>query len=146
MYTEKERNKLFDSLTSHNVIVQDLLDIQNEYRVIVFNTGHVDAENICCVVEKRVGYGIADPRERKHWEISPFDMELGDTILPVLAKMVSRSRSPYIAFDVYIEKHGGWGCFETSRNPGLEYSPATLKKMINWTTDSINLLINTNVK
>lgn len=141
IWDNEEKSKLYDQLKNKGVIFQDILDVKEEYRVIMFNTPVTDNGKFNCVVEKRIGYGITDPRRREHWEIPFDDMCDWPHILPKLHAMTSNSRSPYIAFDVYITTDDEWGCFETSRHPGLVYNPETIKLMIDYTTQALFKLL-----
>ena len=140
---EDEKYRLFDAIKLNplNVLIQEKVEFDKEFRLLVFYNGDY-------LVEAREGYEYNSEEERKHYVIdkNEFRRQIGDTkadyIVKESLKFIKFLKLPAISMDFWVSlKNNDIGIFEWSNEFGLDYSVDNLNIISANITDSMERLL-----
>jgi len=109
-----EKYKLSKSMVSDSYIIQDFVDIDEEYRIFFIDVPEGDK----FTVMRRFGCGIGTDEEQDIYKVALNNIP--KSVINSVKKYTKLYPTPVCCFDIYKDKDGQWGCFEVTSNWGDE--------------------------
>lgn len=141
---DSELHSLYNALKSSSYMLQEVVDVEDEYRVIyTYGSNEVD-----WVIEKRKGYRCDSVEKREHMVVDNKQWkEIPQYVLDTLKSFGDKSGAPWLSFDVYITKRdmvsgkAEWGVFEYDTQFGIDYPNDVCKRLEKQMSDALEYRI-----
>ena len=141
---DNESYSLYNALSTSSYMLQEVVDVEDEYRVIyTYGSNEVD-----WVIEKRKGYRCDSVEKREHIVVDNKQWkEIPHYVLEQLKEFGDKSKAPWLSFDVYITKRDimsdkvEWGVFEYDTSFGIDYPNSVCKILEKQMSDALEYRI-----